>query len=913
MSKLSRKSVVSQVLLCGAALSAILVSVPALAQTAPDPSGSADASETPNSVDDDIVVTGTLIRGIEPVGSPVISLNRDAVVATGATTINQLLSNIPQVASFNDVPLIGTGGNSSQLPILRPRIRNIGNNDAGASATLILIDGHRVVGAGLRQTTADPDIIPPGALERVEVIPDGGSSIYGADAVAGVINFITRRRFDGVEVDAKFGFGDNFYQIDAYATVGKDWGTGSAYVSYNYSMSDDILGRDRDYIRRYDYVAGRLADLSCAPGNITIGTTIYALPSRTPGAGNRCDTTDLATAFPKTKRHSVFGAISQDFGDSVKVDVRAFYTRRVSTMNNGPFRSESTTVPSTNFYWQPIGAETSQQVSFSWEPALGARSVIQESALDEWGITPTITWDLNDNWQFRGLANYGQSMTKVSSRQLNNTLLLAALRSSNPNEAINPYNIAATQNRALIDQIANWQNYGENKQTLLNFRGILDGTLFALGGNDVRLAAGVEYIRESVAPRTGNSTIGGEGALPIRVRASRNVKAAFGELFVPIVGEGNREVMGIHSLSLSLSGRYDDYSDVGSTFNPKVGVTLEPVSGLKLRGNWGTSFNAPSLADTIGSPDGSISISFPANNNVFGVNPNFPIDFSRGAGQAMVSFGGAFPGVIPQKATTYSFGFDLQPDFAPGLRASLTYYNVDFKDQIALPPTFLPNFYSLFTNLYIMYPTREQVEAYAANYPTGAQDISVLYAAAGEPAKPPVYILRDTRRRNLGRLKVSGLDFSLNYARPTGFGSMDCSFSGTYELNRETQAFNGAPTVDALVADNSYFRFATSVGANIGDHLRAQVTWNHTHGYNLTPQAAFNFQNRVDSFNVINLFARYDVKGEKLFNDLSFTLNVNNLSDAEPPLLQGFSLVNSGFINGNTLGRVVQIGVNKKF
>jgi hypothetical protein len=136
------------------------------------------------------------------------------------------------------------------------------------------------------------------------------------------------------------------------------------------------------------------------------------------------------------------------------------------------------------------------------------------------GITPTVTCDIRDNWQSRGLANYGQSMTTVKSRQLNNTLLLAALRSSNPNEAINPYNIAATQNRALIDQIANWHNYGENKQTLLNFRGIVDGTLFAVGGNDVRLAAGVEYIRESVRPRSGNSTIGGEGALPIRVNAT---------------------------------------------------------------------------------------------------------------------------------------------------------------------------------------------------------------------------------------------------------------------------------------------------------------------------------------------------------------------------------------------------------
>lgn len=204
----------------GVALSALALSAPALAQTAT--TGAVQEDEANSAADrDDIVVTGTLIRGIEPVGSPIIGVNREAVLATGATSVNQLLTTIPQIASFNEVPIIGNGGNSSQLPVSRPRIRGIGGNDAGSSATLILIDGHRVVGAGLRQTSPDPDIIPPGALERVEVIPDGGSSLYGADAVAGVINFITRRRFDGVQVEGRYGFADNYYQFDVGATVGK--------------------------------------------------------------------------------------------------------------------------------------------------------------------------------------------------------------------------------------------------------------------------------------------------------------------------------------------------------------------------------------------------------------------------------------------------------------------------------------------------------------------------------------------------------------------------------------------------------------------------------------------------------------------------------------------------------------------
>lgn len=910
----------------GVALSALALSAPAVAQTQTT-GETAQSDETDDSRD--IVVTGTQIRGIEPVGSPVIGVNREAVLATGATSVNQLLTTIPQIASFNEVPIIGNGGNSAQLPVSRPRIRGIGGNDAGASATLILIDGHRVVGAGLRQTSPDPDIIPPGALERVEVIPDGGSSIYGADAVAGVINFITRRRFDGIQIEGRYGFADDYYQYDVSATAGKSWDTGSAYVSYNFAKTDDILGRDRDYVRRFDYVNNRAPDLTCNPGNVQVGSALYTLPGLTldpTGRGNRCDGSDLSTAFPKTQRHSVFGAFSQDIGDSLKLDVRAFFTRRTSTMNNGPAVSGAASIGANNFYRQPLGTVPcpatgaaggcAQSASFNWEPVTGASYLTDQSSLSEWGITPTLTWDIGDNWQFRGMFNYSESITTVRSRSLNPTLLQAALRGENPEVpgqfaqefAINPYNIAATQNKDLLARITNWENFAQNKQKLLNVRGIVDGKLLSWGGGDIRLAAGVEFTRESVAPRSGSGVLGGETAIPIRVKAHRDIKSAFGELFIPIVSD-RQNGKGAGSLSLSLSGRYDNYSDVGSTFNPKVGLTFEPSDWFKVRGSWGTSFNAPSLADTIGSPDGGIGAL--AQQFVgFLSNPDSPADPTRGSNQPIVNATGAFPGVKPQTATTFSMGFDAKWPFAPGLSTSLSYYYVDFKDQISLPPVFLgAAFYRQFTNLYIMYPTRAQIEELAKLYPTGLTDIASLY----DPGDPDVYILLDARRRNLGRSKVTGLDFTLNYVRPTGFGAIDMSFAGTYELKREGQAFNGAPFVDGLLRDASRFRFAATVGATIGDHLRAQLTWNHTQGYELTKQAAFNNQDKVSSFNVFNFYARYDLKGERFTRDLALTLNVNNVFDTPPPLLQGFSLSSQGFTNGNTIGRLVQFGVSKKF
>src|SRR6202011_1324278 len=147
------------------------------------------------------------------------------------------------------------GGNT--VTVNRPNLRNLpGNNTAGGSTTLVLRDGHRIVGAGITSTSPDPDIIPPGAIERVEIVPDGGSAVYGADAVAGVINFITRSRFDGVAVDGHYGIADNYHQFDTNITAGRDWGTGSLYASYNYTQNDAIYGRDRDYVKVFPNANG---------------------------------------------------------------------------------------------------------------------------------------------------------------------------------------------------------------------------------------------------------------------------------------------------------------------------------------------------------------------------------------------------------------------------------------------------------------------------------------------------------------------------------------------------------------------------------------------------------------------------------------------------------------------------------
>ncbi len=194
----------------------------AQAQTTPLPAVQADtvsgqsldpeASDVP-AEEADIVVTGTLLRGVAPTGTNVVSVTRDDVLVSGAASSNDLLASIPQVGNFGTVPV---GSASFAIPVVRPNIRNLGSS--GGVTTLVLVNGHRMVGAGVLQTTFDPSAIPPDIIERVEVVPDGGSAIYGSDAIGGVINFITRKRFNGVGASARYSFGDDYQGVDGNLT-----------------------------------------------------------------------------------------------------------------------------------------------------------------------------------------------------------------------------------------------------------------------------------------------------------------------------------------------------------------------------------------------------------------------------------------------------------------------------------------------------------------------------------------------------------------------------------------------------------------------------------------------------------------------------------------------------------------------
>src|ERR1700690_3515303 len=261
--------------LCSLAIAALLGLNFCLAADAQS-AGTAAAAPAPSELDE-VVVTGTSIRGVAPVGSNLITLGRDQIDQTGAQTIQQVLRDIPAITGSAATPQGGNPGNA----FYAPTIHGIGSSSS--NATLVLVDGHRISPGSQQQTLTDPNIIPPIMLERVEVLAEGASATYGSDAVAGVVNFITRKSYDGVLITGQAGEGDSYHTAEFGALWGTHWEGSSLMAGFSYSDRSSLAYSARSSLDR-NHTAQGGSDFdtsSCSPAAITAGGKLYASPTAT--------------------------------------------------------------------------------------------------------------------------------------------------------------------------------------------------------------------------------------------------------------------------------------------------------------------------------------------------------------------------------------------------------------------------------------------------------------------------------------------------------------------------------------------------------------------------------------------------------------------------------------------------------
>ena len=875
----------------------------AAAQVPPAQTAQSSAQEAPEQV----LVTGSLIHGAVAVGVPVTAISLMDFQEAGALTISDALKNVPSL----NVQISGAGTPNSGGFITRPQNLLIHGIQTGAgSETLLLIDGVRYPGQGTNGCQIDPSIIPQLAVDRVDVLADGASATYGSDAVAGVVNVILKRGFEGAITQLYYGqstdLGDPHFQ--ATQLYGKKWETGDVTVSYEYDHSAKVNGGKRSYFT-FDFTPWGLDNTTpislSAPGVASTGalvtnpqlkalgfsaangnlacTNCFSVPRGQNGVGLTWAT---LLANPGVKnienpytRGDLFGAQDRNGGtitfdqkliDGISFFADGFYSNRRLTQKVVPGASPAlqqallaVAVPTINPYY-PVGAPAG--LAISYDLALESPSVSHIGELSEryhFGFNAELPHD----WV--GRVQYAMSDERDAAHttgMVNVNMVKAALGSVVPGIAANgntpqqasftkpssiPYlNVfcdptAFTCNSpATLSYIGAFRNFDSSWQQH-NFGLDFDGPLFELPGGTLRAAIGGSYISDhyNFTEFSNFSTFNTSLFTNAPAPAARNVYSLYGQLNVPIIGEANQIPL-VQSLNLEVSGRYDNYSDVGSVTTPKLAATWNVAYGLSLRGTWGKSFRAPSFTEesaVAGTMINPATVVSGAVNNLLSLNcpavpgqPNAPnaanpnslnawlnptcssnsallspggIRVSGGAGIAADIRNG--PAIQPEKATNWDAGFTFSPtDFLSGLLIDATYYHIKISNLLAantggvnvndplasICTTPTPGCVYIVRanpNLPITDPANAEFSKLVNTLqqsPKSLVDPSVLNT---------IQFINDAAISNLGWQLFTGIDFDARYDIDLGdWGAWNTGIVGNYGVENKTVAVIGQPVLD---------------------------------------------------------------------------------------------------------------------
>lgn len=891
-----RHQTLAKLLLGVSTIAASVTSASASAQPLPSPV--ADTASSDESAD--IVVTGTSIRGIAPVGAPVTALGQEDIQLQPANTTTDLLRQVPSVATLGASDQYFGAANNSNANITGGNGINL--RGLGTEATLTLINGRRLPPAGTQGQFFDPSIIPTSAIGRLEVMADGGSAIYGSDAVGGVVNILLRKNFDGLELYAKQGFNDDVRQFIAGGVIGKTWDTGNVMVAFEHNERSPLAASQRslytDDLRPFGGTDQR--QFNSNPGNILVGTTRYGIPTGQNGVGltpaqlratpvNRFSAYEGVDAIPGQNRDSVIASIEQELTPSIKLWSQGYFAHRELIRSVGSSTANLSVPRSNPFFVHPTNpAATAVTVNYNFYDDYGPRQ--QDAFQRSWQIAGGIDAELGGGWNVTAYGSYGRNSEERSQQDINNAQLLAALRDTNPLTAFNAFGDGSFTNPATLDRIRASFGIGARYE-LMDFGAKIDGTLFDLPGGGVKLAVGGEYQDHELLSFTRNTTAGADNTVEAYnpSTTARTVKSGYAELFVPIFGADNARP-GIEELSLSAAIRHDKYSDFGSTTNPKFAVRYEPFNGLSLRGTYGKSFRAPTLSD-IDPRTLTISVSdFTNPGSASGVTRTLWV---RGGSDELG----------PEKATIWSLGFDYAPKFVDGLDFSFTYFNVDYTNRIETPGN---------TNLALTPAIASQLGSLVQFNPSAALVTSFLSNPlyTGLPEDPAnVLAFVDGRKVNIGRLKTQGVEGVINYALETdNAGRFNLGLSGTYNIDFKRTTLPNAAPVDVLDTINNplEFRARGNLGWSNGG-FAANAFVNHSAGYlnnSVTPVQ------HVDSYTTVDMSLRYTVKDDAGFGlkNVTFSLDMQNMFDRDPPIVLNGALAFDPQV-ASIMGRFTTVGI----
>jgi len=850
-------------------------------RSSPEPDSTFEEDEKPNELKE-IVVTGSYIRGAEPVGSKLIELDREAIDRTGFSTVQDVIQTLPQ--NFGGGPNAITASLQSGINESNLAARSLGASinlrGLGSTATLTILNSRRIA-AGGQGAFVDISTIPLSAVERIEVLSDGASAIYGTDAIAGVANIILRRDYDGAETRARVGTVTDGGQQEYVASqlFGRTWRTGNALLSYEYRRSDALPSAARDFAASSDLRPFGGEDFRSQlgnPGNILADGQSFAIPSGQNGMALTPDdllegTVNLqndrlgTSLFPLQKRHSVFASVHQNLTDWLTLSAEVLYSNRYFKSRQ-PGQELSLTVPDTNpFFVDPIGGLSSIQVQYNFIDDFGPGT--NTGRTESLAATAGVSVDIFSQWQAELFGTVSQSSEDRTLAGLANRPALAqALADPNPATAFNPFGDGSNTAPATLAGIKGFRSVdGDFKLRSIDFK--IDGPLLRLPAGEVKLAVGTHYREERAATNTVDFEFAAKPEASLLSDFDRRIIAVFGELLLPVVAEGQR-IPGFKRLELSAAVRIEDYDDVGTTGNPRVGAVWSPVSGLEVRGTYGTSFRAPRLND--------LDTRF--NQNIF-----FPLPDPRsptGTSNTILRAGND-PDLKPEHATAWTIGADLRPRALPDFSLSATFFRTKFKGRIGRADDvfgILPN-----EDIFAPLITRNPDLATA----TALLDDPALLNLVGSTDPNDVDAIVNILVTNLGVTLVRGLDVTAAYDVVTPIGKFGLQLNAGILADFKEAVTATAPLVDRV----------DTIDRPVDWRMRSRLSWSR-HGLSVTA-----FLNYVDNYTNDNVdpaepisdwltadltlsFRTEDRPSRRWLQGLAFSVSVLNLTDKDPPFVK---------------------------
>jgi iron complex outermembrane recepter protein len=856
----------------------------ATAQTAPSVSTEPELQE--------IVVTGSMIKRPDAETAEAVTvITVESLKNQGITTTEQALQEISanqQGTAYNVASSVSTytgGGSFANLRSL------------GSARTLVLLDGQRLADNVTAGNAVDISGIPFAAIDHIEVLREGASSLYGTDAIAGVINFITKKDYDSGEVNLNFSKpqneGGDGYEGDLTYGMGKLASDGYNFmIALNYTKQDELTAGQRSYATGY-YPSQGLANINY-PGN---SPGAYADANGNnwqvgyPGCGNSSQVAHFPTGscsflystavdlIPTSDELSGLVSFTKALAGNNTLSLQYYWARSENTSYGGPNEYFFNMNPGSPYF--PTAANsTCLTTSCSGPPDLTAPITAEwtdpnnarymQNINTEQRVLLTFAGN-NAGWDYSTSFDWSRNKNEFNVTGGYPNLAVFTAPNGTLNPLINPFGPQSAAGQALINSaylngaigvgdLSLWSLNGHAGHELGDAFGAGRAAAFAVGF-DVR---GESINQDNALPLT--ATLAPvTGFAPETTEGSRNIKAAYVELNVPVT----------HELDFTVSDREDVYSDFGETNNGKLSFRYQPFSILTFRGAASTGFRAPSLVNLyqpqyLGANPGDM-------NGPGCASGNYTVIFTQTncLSQGLGVFGGNTK-LNPETSENFDLGFVVEP--IPDLGITVDYYRVLMKNVIqAIPPLAIYQNPTAFANLYTL--NNAGTLSTATSLSVSCPNSSLTAPTCGYIAQTP---------ENTGGITTDGFDINADYLIRSDFGNFRFGLDSTVVTQYILHTYTGGPALNLVGQFNQGFQPVirwqylltldwTSNGGRWGAGLQDRFESRYADEFSDTPNVTTD-PRQVGTYSIWNGYVSF-----KPTDPLTVLFGIRNLFDTNPP------------------------------